>query len=162
MRPVQERVPIEEVFAQLQCTRAGLSEAKAEELLKAYGYNKLEERKVRRSTQAQAAPPDACLPACLACLPALVACLPALLGPEDCGSDCVLLPDWSVPVVPADWLVRWSVRSGAACRRANRKEEPSPAHCVRACVFPWCVMSRITLPVSDACLLTHWSVCLDW
>ncbi|CAK7338278.1 unnamed protein product [Dovyalis caffra] len=40
-----ERIPIEEVFEQLKCTREGLSTAQGEERLKIFGPNKLEEKK---------------------------------------------------------------------------------------------------------------------
>uniref|UniRef100_A0A0C9S3K8 Plasma membrane ATPase n=1 Tax=Wollemia nobilis TaxID=56998 RepID=A0A0C9S3K8_9CONI len=40
-----ERIPIEEVFEQLRCTREGLSDAEGENRLKIFGLNKLEEKK---------------------------------------------------------------------------------------------------------------------
>ncbi|XP_073050986.1 plasma membrane ATPase 4-like isoform X1 [Primulina eburnea] len=40
-----ERIPIEEVFEQLKCTREGLSSEEGEERLKIFGPNKLEEKK---------------------------------------------------------------------------------------------------------------------
>ncbi len=40
---LQERIPIEEVFQQLQCTREGLSFEEVEEHAKLFGLNKLEE-----------------------------------------------------------------------------------------------------------------------
>jgi len=40
---LQERIPIEEVFQQLQCTREGLSLEEVEEHSKLFGLNKLEE-----------------------------------------------------------------------------------------------------------------------
>ncbi|KAH9297055.1 hypothetical protein KI387_028737, partial [Taxus chinensis] len=40
-----EKIPIEEVFEQLQCTRKGLSSDEAENRLKIFGLNKLEEKK---------------------------------------------------------------------------------------------------------------------
>lgn len=43
----QERIPVEEVFEHLRCTEKGLTEQEAENRLKIFGYNKLEEKKVR-------------------------------------------------------------------------------------------------------------------
>ncbi|GLJ43044.1 hypothetical protein SUGI_0893530 [Cryptomeria japonica] len=40
-----EKIPVEEVFEQLQCTRKGLSSDEAEARLKIFGFNKLEEKK---------------------------------------------------------------------------------------------------------------------
>ncbi|XP_068651804.1 plasma membrane ATPase 4-like isoform X1 [Aristolochia californica] len=40
-----ERIPIEEVFEQLKCTREGLSSEEGDERLKVFGPNKLEEKK---------------------------------------------------------------------------------------------------------------------
>ncbi|KAG6739893.1 hypothetical protein POTOM_057511 [Populus tomentosa] len=40
-----ERIPVEEVFDQLRCTREGLTSAQGEERLKIFGPNKLEEKK---------------------------------------------------------------------------------------------------------------------
>lgn len=42
----QERVPIEEVFEQLKCTREGLSSEEGANRLQIFGPNKLEEKKV--------------------------------------------------------------------------------------------------------------------
>lgn len=42
---VQEKIPIEEVFAQLKCSREGLSSAEGEKRLQIFGANKLEEKK---------------------------------------------------------------------------------------------------------------------
>lgn len=42
---VQERIPIEEVFVQLKCTREGLATAEGEKRLQIFGPNKLEEKK---------------------------------------------------------------------------------------------------------------------
>eukprot|EP00271_Cylindrocystis_brebissonii_P000407 TRINITY_DN104_c0_g1_i1.p1 TRINITY_DN104_c0_g1~~TRINITY_DN104_c0_g1_i1.p1 ORF type:complete len:955 (+),score=166.82 TRINITY_DN104_c0_g1_i1:328-3192(+) len=39
-----EEAPMEEVFAQLRCTAAGLTDAEVEERLKVFGYNMLEEK----------------------------------------------------------------------------------------------------------------------
>ncbi|KAL2633531.1 hypothetical protein R1flu_005010 [Riccia fluitans] len=39
-----ERIPIEEVFAQLRCTKEGLTSAEGEERLRIFGQNKLEEK----------------------------------------------------------------------------------------------------------------------
>lgn len=44
---MQENVPIEEVFENLKCTRNGLSSDEVKERLELFGYNKLEEKKVR-------------------------------------------------------------------------------------------------------------------
>ncbi|OMO90981.1 Cation-transporting P-type ATPase [Corchorus olitorius] len=40
-----ERIPIEEVFEQLKCTREGLTTAEGEKRLSIFGFNKLEEKK---------------------------------------------------------------------------------------------------------------------
>ncbi|XP_073147689.1 ATPase 8, plasma membrane-type [Henckelia pumila] len=40
-----ERIPIEEVFTQLKCTREGLTSEEGEKRLQIFGYNKLEEKK---------------------------------------------------------------------------------------------------------------------
>jgi len=40
-----ERIPIEEVFEQLRCTREGLSSTEGENRLQVFGFNKLEEKK---------------------------------------------------------------------------------------------------------------------
>jgi len=44
---LQEDVPIEEVFESLKCTREGLSSDAVQERLGVFGFNKLEEKKVR-------------------------------------------------------------------------------------------------------------------
>ena len=44
---MQENIPIEEVFENLRCSREGLSSQAAQERLTIFGYNKLEEKKVR-------------------------------------------------------------------------------------------------------------------
>lgn len=41
----QERIPIEEVFGQLKCTREGLSDEEGKKRLQIFGPNKLEEKK---------------------------------------------------------------------------------------------------------------------
>jgi H+-transporting ATPase len=43
---LQEKIPIEEVFQQLKCSREGLSGAEGENRLQIFGPNKLEEKKV--------------------------------------------------------------------------------------------------------------------
>lgn len=43
---LQERIPIDEVFEQLKCTREGLSSSEGENRLQIFGPNKLEEKKV--------------------------------------------------------------------------------------------------------------------
>lgn len=45
---MQENIPLEEVFDHLKCTREGLSADAVQERLAMFGYNKLEEKKVRR------------------------------------------------------------------------------------------------------------------
>ncbi|RZS09961.1 hypothetical protein BHM03_00041101 [Ensete ventricosum] len=47
---LQERIPVEEVFAQLKCTREGLTDAEGEQRLQIFGPNKLEEKQVRPLT----------------------------------------------------------------------------------------------------------------
>jgi H+-transporting ATPase len=42
---VQEKIPIEEVFEQLKCTKEGLRTTEGEERLRIFGPNKLEEKK---------------------------------------------------------------------------------------------------------------------
>ena len=42
---VQEKIPIEEVFEKLKCTKEGLSTTEGEERLRIFGPNKLEEKK---------------------------------------------------------------------------------------------------------------------
>lgn len=42
----QERIPVDEVFEQLKCTREGLTSEEGENRLKIFGPNKLEEKKV--------------------------------------------------------------------------------------------------------------------
>lgn len=44
---MQENVPLKEVFDHLKCTRDGLSSDEVQERLDLFGYNKLEEKKVR-------------------------------------------------------------------------------------------------------------------
>lgn len=43
---LQERIPIEEVFEVLKCTREGLKTEEGENRLRLFGPNKLEEKKV--------------------------------------------------------------------------------------------------------------------
>lgn len=43
---LQEKIPIEEVFEQLKCTREGLSSEEGANRLQIFGPNKLEEKKV--------------------------------------------------------------------------------------------------------------------
>ena len=43
---LQERIPVEEVFEQLKCTREGLSSEEGRQRLQLFGPNKLEEKKV--------------------------------------------------------------------------------------------------------------------
>lgn len=43
---MQEHIPIEEVFAQLRCTKEGLTQEEADARLAIFGPNKLEEKKV--------------------------------------------------------------------------------------------------------------------
>ncbi|KAK9269573.1 hypothetical protein L1049_001349 [Liquidambar formosana] len=40
-----ERIPVEEVFEQLKCTREGLTSEEGEQRLQIFGPNKLEEKK---------------------------------------------------------------------------------------------------------------------
>jgi len=47
---MQENIPLEEVFDNLKCTREGLSSEKVQERLDLFGYNKLEEKKVKSQT----------------------------------------------------------------------------------------------------------------
>ena len=42
----QEKIPIEEVFQQLKCTREGLTTQEGEDRIVIFGPNKLEEKKV--------------------------------------------------------------------------------------------------------------------
>ena len=42
---VQEKIPIEEVFEKLKCTKEGLSTTEGEERLRIFGPNKLEEKR---------------------------------------------------------------------------------------------------------------------
>lgn len=46
MSLLQENIPIEEVFEALRCTKEGLSCEEVRTRLEAFGYNKLEEKKV--------------------------------------------------------------------------------------------------------------------
>ncbi|KAL9676545.1 hypothetical protein QQ045_004759 [Rhodiola kirilowii] len=41
-----ERIPVDEVFAHLKCTKEGLSSEEGDERLQIFGSNKLEEKKV--------------------------------------------------------------------------------------------------------------------
>ncbi|KAL7191512.1 hypothetical protein ACSBR2_023567 [Camellia fascicularis] len=41
----QERIPVEEVFEQLKCTKEGLSNEEGDQRLQIFGPNKLEEKK---------------------------------------------------------------------------------------------------------------------
>ena len=43
---MQENIPIDEVFENLRCSKEGLTSEAAEERLKIFGHNKLEEKKV--------------------------------------------------------------------------------------------------------------------
>jgi hypothetical protein len=43
---MQEHIPIEEVFAQLRCTKEGLTQEEADARIQIFGQNKLEEKKV--------------------------------------------------------------------------------------------------------------------
>lgn len=43
---LQENIPIEEVFEKLKCSKEGLKSDEVEARLSAFGYNKLEEKKV--------------------------------------------------------------------------------------------------------------------
>lgn len=45
---VQENAPLEEVFQHLKCTRKGLNSDGVQERLDLFGYNKLEEKKVKK------------------------------------------------------------------------------------------------------------------
>lgn len=47
---MQESIPLEEVFDNLKCTREGLSSEQVQERLDLFGYNKLEEKKVKSQT----------------------------------------------------------------------------------------------------------------
>jgi hypothetical protein len=47
--PVQENIPLEEVFDNLRCNRQGLSTPMAEQRLQLFGPNKLEEKQVHES-----------------------------------------------------------------------------------------------------------------
>lgn len=44
---MQENIPIEEVFENLRCSKDGLTTEAAEQRLTIFGYNKLEEKKVK-------------------------------------------------------------------------------------------------------------------
>lgn len=46
---VQENIPLEEVFENLKCNREGLASDEVQKRLDLFGYNKLEEKKVRIS-----------------------------------------------------------------------------------------------------------------
>lgn len=46
VRLSQERIPIEEVFEQLQCTKEGLTSEEGANRIQIFGPNKLEEKKV--------------------------------------------------------------------------------------------------------------------
>lgn len=43
---LQESVPIEEVFENLECSRKGLTSSDVRDRLSLFGYNKLEEKRV--------------------------------------------------------------------------------------------------------------------
>lgn len=43
---LQERVPLEEVFTHLRCSKEGLTAGEVQERLAVFGHNKLEEKKV--------------------------------------------------------------------------------------------------------------------
>jgi H+-transporting ATPase len=45
---LQERIPVEEVFQRLQCTKDGLSTEEGQKRLEIFGPNKLEERKAKK------------------------------------------------------------------------------------------------------------------
>lgn len=47
----QEKIPIEEVFQQLKCTREGLTTQEGEDRIQIFGFNKLEEKKVLSLTK---------------------------------------------------------------------------------------------------------------
>ena len=47
---MQENIPLEEVFDNLKCTREGLSSEQVQQRLDLFGYNKLEEKKVKSQT----------------------------------------------------------------------------------------------------------------
>lgn len=44
---MQENAPLEEVFEHLKCTREGLTSDAVQQRLELFGYNKLEEKKVK-------------------------------------------------------------------------------------------------------------------
>lgn len=44
--PLQENIPIEEVFEKLKCSKEGLQSDEVQARLSVFGYNKLEEKKV--------------------------------------------------------------------------------------------------------------------
>lgn len=46
LNDLQERIPVEEVFEQLKCSREGLSSEEGRQRLQLFGPNKLEEKKV--------------------------------------------------------------------------------------------------------------------
>lgn len=48
---LQERIPLEEVFKHLRCTKDGLTSEDARERLTLFGHNKLEEKKVHNITR---------------------------------------------------------------------------------------------------------------
>ena len=47
---MEKNIPITEVFENLRCSKEGLSNQAAQERLMIFGYNKLEEKKVRITT----------------------------------------------------------------------------------------------------------------
>ena len=47
---MEENIPIEEDFENLRCSREGLSSPAAQERFIIFGYNKVEEKKVRIAT----------------------------------------------------------------------------------------------------------------
>lgn len=46
---MQENIPVEEVFEKLKCTEEGLSSDEVHKRLDLFGYNKLEEKKVKEN-----------------------------------------------------------------------------------------------------------------
>lgn len=47
--PMQENIPVEEVFQCLKCNREGLTNEEGQNRLQIFGHNKLEEKKVHMS-----------------------------------------------------------------------------------------------------------------
>ena len=63
----QEKIPIEEVFEQLKCTKEGLTTNEAADRIQIFGPNKVEEKKVRlgeRSSSVHALSSALCLSKC--------------------------------------------------------------------------------------------------